>query len=30
MVANIAEAVSNFAGTQEQSDDLTVVIAKVL
>jgi serine phosphatase RsbU (regulator of sigma subunit) len=30
MVANIAEAVSTFAGTKEQSDDLTVVIAKVL
>jgi serine phosphatase RsbU (regulator of sigma subunit) len=30
MVAGIAEAVSIFAGTAEQSDDLTVVVAKVL
>jgi serine phosphatase RsbU (regulator of sigma subunit) len=30
MVTDIAEAVSTFAGTKEQSDDLTVVVAKVL
>jgi serine phosphatase RsbU (regulator of sigma subunit) len=30
MVTNIAEAVSTFAGTREQADDLTVVIAKIL
>src|ERR1700677_961846 len=30
MVAGIAEAVSTFAGTTEQTDDLTVVVAKVL
>jgi serine phosphatase RsbU (regulator of sigma subunit) len=30
MVTDIAEAVSTFAGSKEQSDDLTVVIAKVL
>ncbi len=30
MVANAAEAVSTFAGTREQSDDLTIVVAKVL
>jgi serine phosphatase RsbU (regulator of sigma subunit) len=30
IVASISDAVSAFAGTKEQSDDLTVVIAKVL
>jgi serine phosphatase RsbU (regulator of sigma subunit) len=30
MVADISETVSNFAGTKEQSDDLTVVVVKVL
>jgi serine phosphatase RsbU (regulator of sigma subunit) len=30
MVTDIAEAVSTFAGTREQSDDLTVVVAKLL
>ena len=30
MVTNIAEAVAAFAGTREQSDDLTTVVAKVL
>jgi sigma-B regulation protein RsbU (phosphoserine phosphatase) len=30
IVTSIAEAVSTFAGTKEQSDDLTVVVAKVL
>jgi sigma-B regulation protein RsbU (phosphoserine phosphatase) len=30
MVADIGEAVSNFAGTTQQLDDLTVVIAKIL
>jgi serine phosphatase RsbU (regulator of sigma subunit) len=30
LVADISEAVSTFAGTTEQTDDLTVVIAKVL
>jgi serine phosphatase RsbU (regulator of sigma subunit) len=30
MVADIGEAVSNFAGTTPQSDDLTVVVAKLL
>lgn len=30
MVADIAEAVSTFAGTVEQSDDLTTVVAKIL
>jgi len=30
MVTNIAEAVATFAGTREQSDDLTTVVAKVL
>jgi sigma-B regulation protein RsbU (phosphoserine phosphatase) len=30
MVTDIAEAVSTFAGTKEQTDDLTVVVAKVL
>jgi serine phosphatase RsbU (regulator of sigma subunit) len=29
-VAEIAEAVSSYAGTREQSDDLTVVVVKVL
>jgi sigma-B regulation protein RsbU (phosphoserine phosphatase) len=29
-VADIAEAVSNYAGTREQADDLTVVVVKVL
>ena len=28
VVAHITEAVSNFAGTTEQSDDLTVVVAE--
>jgi serine phosphatase RsbU (regulator of sigma subunit) len=30
MVTDIADAVSTFAGTREQSDDLTVVVAKLL
>jgi sigma-B regulation protein RsbU (phosphoserine phosphatase) len=30
MVADIGDAVSNFAGTTPQSDDLTVVVAKLL
>ena len=30
MVAHITEAVANFAGTKEQTDDLTVVVVKVL
>jgi serine phosphatase RsbU (regulator of sigma subunit) len=30
MVTEIAEAVSTFAGIREQTDDLTVVVAKVL
>ena len=30
MVTDIANAVSTFAGTKEQSDDLTTVVAKVL
>jgi serine phosphatase RsbU (regulator of sigma subunit) len=30
LVAAISEAVSTFAGTTEQTDDLTVVVAKVL
>lgn len=30
MVTDIADAVSKFAGTKEQSDDLTTVVAKVL
>jgi serine phosphatase RsbU (regulator of sigma subunit) len=30
LVTDISEAVSTFAGTTEQSDDLTVVIAKLL
>jgi serine phosphatase RsbU (regulator of sigma subunit) len=30
IIADISEAVSTFAGTTDQSDDLTVVIAKVL
>lgn len=30
MVTDIAEAVSTFAGAAEQSDDLTVVVAKLL
>jgi serine phosphatase RsbU (regulator of sigma subunit) len=30
LIADISEAVSTFAGTTDQSDDLTVVIAKVL
>jgi sigma-B regulation protein RsbU (phosphoserine phosphatase) len=30
IVSNIAEAVSNFAGDREQSDDLTAVVAKIL
>jgi serine phosphatase RsbU (regulator of sigma subunit) len=30
MVTDIAEAVSTFAGSREQSDDLTVVVAKLL
>ena len=29
VVARIAEAVFSFAGTKEQADDLTVVVAKV-
>jgi serine phosphatase RsbU (regulator of sigma subunit) len=29
-VAGIADAVSAYAGTQEQADDLTVVVVKVL
>ena len=30
IVADVAEAVSTFAGTKEQEDDLTVVVAKIL
>jgi sigma-B regulation protein RsbU (phosphoserine phosphatase) len=30
IVADISEAVSTFAGTKDQEDDLTVVVAKVL
>jgi sigma-B regulation protein RsbU (phosphoserine phosphatase) len=30
IITDISEAVSNFAGTTQQSDDLTVVVAKVL
>jgi sigma-B regulation protein RsbU (phosphoserine phosphatase) len=30
VVADIVEAVSNFAGTTQQSDDMTVVVAKLL
>ncbi len=30
LVADIPETVSNFAGTKEQADDLTVVVVKVL
>ncbi len=30
LVADVSEAVSNFAGTKEQADDLTVVVVKVL
>jgi serine phosphatase RsbU (regulator of sigma subunit) len=30
IVADITEAVSSFAGTKEQEDDLTIVVAKVL
>jgi serine phosphatase RsbU (regulator of sigma subunit) len=30
LVANISEAVSTFAGTKEQADDLTVVVVKIL
>jgi serine phosphatase RsbU (regulator of sigma subunit) len=30
IIADIVEAVSTFAGTKEQSDDLTVLVAKVL
>jgi serine phosphatase RsbU (regulator of sigma subunit) len=30
VVAHVSEAVSNFAGTTEQADDLTVVVVKVL
>jgi serine phosphatase RsbU (regulator of sigma subunit) len=30
LVADISEAVSNFAGTKEQADDLTAVVVKVL
>jgi serine phosphatase RsbU (regulator of sigma subunit) len=30
IITDISEAVSTFAGTTDQSDDLTVVIAKVL
>jgi serine phosphatase RsbU (regulator of sigma subunit) len=30
LVANISEAVSQFAGTKDQSDDLTAVVAKIL
>jgi len=30
LVADVTEAVSTFAGTKEQEDDLTVVIAKIL
>jgi serine phosphatase RsbU (regulator of sigma subunit) len=29
LVAHISEAVYSFAGTKEQADDLTVVVAKV-
>ena len=30
IVADVTEAVSVFAGTKEQEDDLTVVVAKIL
>ena len=30
LVADVTEAVSTFAGTKEQEDDLTIVIAKIL
>jgi serine phosphatase RsbU (regulator of sigma subunit) len=30
VVAHITEAVANFAGTKEQTDDLTIVVAKIL
>jgi serine phosphatase RsbU (regulator of sigma subunit) len=30
LVADVTEAVSTFAGTKEQEDDLTVVVAKIL
>jgi serine phosphatase RsbU (regulator of sigma subunit) len=30
LVASITEAVSNFAGTKPQVDDLTVVVVKIL
>jgi sigma-B regulation protein RsbU (phosphoserine phosphatase) len=30
IVAGVTEAVSSFAGTKEQEDDLTIVVAKVL
>ncbi len=30
LVADVAEAVSTFAGTKEQEDDLTIVVAKIL
>jgi serine phosphatase RsbU (regulator of sigma subunit) len=30
LVGDISEAVSNFAGTKEQADDLTAVVVKVL
>ena len=30
LVSDVTEAVSNFAGTKEQEDDLTLVVAKIL
>ena len=30
LVADVTEAVSTFAGTKEQEDDLTIVVAKIL
>ena len=29
-VSDVTEAVSTFAGTKEQEDDLTLVVAKIL